>query len=259
MIDRKQFQEGIDALLALRDQAETETGLFVEDKLVEIYLDHGNVHPALEPFEKADETEEPQAYVHYSYLALIYGWRKQFEDARRIYEKRMRLVEQDEENLIETQIDIASTYRREGDLRRACQELERIWAENPDYGYAGLDLALDYLRLGRHDDARRVYEQIANLAEDDWRDRALLALRRSSEALTLAEAAIKRHERDGFPPYLASLAHLQMGDIANARRRLWEALEKEPAIWDEEEEVFCRFALTPPEFNTLTQMWPTHW
>jgi tetratricopeptide (TPR) repeat protein len=257
LIDQRQLQEGINALLALRERAETQTGLFIEEKLAEVYLDHGHVHPATEPFEKADQTDEPQEYLYYSYLALIYGWRKQFEDARRIYEKRMRLVEQHEEKLIETRIDIAGTYRREGDVGRACEELEQIWAENPDYGYAGLELALNYLRLGQDDDAQRVYEQLAALEKDDLREQPLLALRRSSEALQLAEAAIERYEKDGFPRYFAALAHLQLGDVANARRCLVEALYREPAIWDDEEELFCRFALTPEEFETLAEIWPS--
>jgi tetratricopeptide (TPR) repeat protein len=256
LIANGQFQQGVDALLTISGD-ETETlPLFTREKLTEVYLDHGVVHPALEPFSKADETDEPQEFVYYSCLAVAYGWRKQFDDARRIYAKRMRLLEQDEENLIETRIEIADTYRRDGDLERACEELEKIWADAPEYCATGHELALSYLRLNRKEDARGVYQQITAREGDDYQGIALLALRRSEEALRVFQAEIERYPRDGFPPYLAALAHLQLGSVASARRRLVEALSKDPSMWDEERQLFAQFALTPQEFDTLAEIWP---
>lgn len=256
LIANAQFQEGVDALLTMGNDETDTLPLFTREKLTEVYLDHGVVHPALGPFSKADETDEPQEFVYYSCLAVAYGWRKQFDDARRIYAKRMQLLEQDEENLIETRMEIADTYRREGDLERASEELEEIWADAPGYGAAGHELALSYLRLDRKEDARGVYEQIAAREGDDYQGTALLALRRSEEALRVFQAEIERYTQDGFPPYLAALAHLQLGDVPSARRRLVEALSKDPSMWDEEQQRFAQFALTPREFDTLAEIWP---
>jgi tetratricopeptide (TPR) repeat protein len=256
LIANAQFQEGVDALLTMGNDETDTLPLFTREKLTEVYLDHGIVHPALEPYRKADETDEPQEFVYYSCLAVAYGWRKQFDDVRRIYAKRMRLLEQDEEKLNETRIEVADTYGREGDLERACEEFEKIWADAPEYSAAGHELALSYLRLNRQEDARGVYEQLAVREGDDYQGTALLALRRSEEALRVFQAEIERYTRDGFPPYLAALAHLQLGNVAGARRRLVEALGKDPSMWDEEQQLLAQFALTPREFDTLAEIWP---
>lgn len=247
------LQPGIDALLAIVDE-EPAADLVVQRKLAEVYLDHGLVHPALEPYHAADWTGEPQQANWYTNLALAYQVRGQFDEARRVFARRGQLVHSLGVSEYRTQMDIARTFVLEGDDKRACEAYERTWAEAPERSHPALQMAYCLLRLGRQTEARQVFERMAAMEGSFHRELALLALRRSAEAIPICEKAFAAYPADPEPLYRAALAYLQLGDLESAQRYLQEAVDEALVLVDEESEgLFLNFALTTEERGILVR------
>ena len=258
LIRRGRVSEGVESIIHLGQQEEVGT-LILFNKLAHLYIEHGAVHEALIPYEKADRTEEVQEFRVYSELAAAYCQAKRYEDARRIYGKRMRLLEQDDaECQMDTRVDIADTYNFERRYSRACQEFEKLWEEFPQNGIIAQELALSYLRLGFKDKAREVYKSVVAGDIDDviYRGVAYLGLQQPQEALPLFQKAVQMYPADGFPPFYLALTYLMLDQPALARENLELALENMPDVWDDEEELLVRFILTPDQYEQLADLWP---
>jgi pentatricopeptide repeat protein len=258
IIRRGRVYEGVESIIRLGQQEEVGT-LILSNKLAHLYIKHGAVHEALVHYEKADRTEEVQEFRVYSELAAAYCQAKRYEDARRIYRKRMRLLEQDDpERQMDTRIDIADTYNFEWRYSQACQEFEKLWEEFPQNGIIAQELALSYLRLGFKDKAREVYKSALAGDIDDviYRGMAYLGLQQPQEALPLFQKAVQMYPADGFPPFYLTLTYLMLDQPALARENLELTLENMPDVWDDEQELFVRFILTPEQYEQLVALWP---
>jgi tetratricopeptide (TPR) repeat protein len=257
IIRRGRVSEGVESIIRLGQQEEVGT-LILSNKLAHLYIKHGAVHEALVPYEKADHTEEVQEFRVYSELAIAYCQVKRYEDARRIYLKRMRLLEQDNpERQMDTRIDIADTYNFERRYSQACQEFEKLWEEFPQNRIIAQELALSYLRLGFKDKAREVYKSAVAGDIDDviYRGMAYLGLQQPQEALPIFQKAVQMYPADGFPPFYLTLTYLMLDQPALARENLELALENMPDVWDDEQELFVRFILTPEQYEQLVALW----
>lgn len=258
LIRRGKVSEGVESIVRLGHQ-EAVGELILSNKLTHLYIEYGAVHEALVPYEKADHTEEVQGFRVYSELAVAYCQAKRYEDARRIYQKRMRLLEQGNvERQMETRIEIANTYKFERRYSQACQEFEKLWKEFPQHGYIAQELALSYLRLGFKDKAREVYRSMVAGGIDDEMDKgvAYLGLRQPQEALPLFQKARQMYPADGFPPFYLTLTYLMLDEPELARKNLELALENMPDVWDDEQELFAQFILTPAQYRQLVNLWP---
>jgi pentatricopeptide repeat protein len=258
LIRRGKVSEGVESIIRLGKQEDVEA-LILSNKLTHLYIEHGAVHEALVPYEKADRTEEVQEFRVYSQLATAYCQAKRYEDARRIYLKRMRLLEQDNaERQMDTRVDIADTYNFERRYSQACQEFEKLWEEFPQNGIIAQELALSYLRLGFKDKAREVYRSVVTGDIDDvmYRGMAYLGLRQPQEALPLFQKAVQMYPADGFPTFYLALTYLMLDQPVLARENLELALENMPDVWDDEQELFVRFILTPAQYEQLVYLWP---
>lgn len=257
-IRRGKVSEGVESIVQLGQQEDV-GDLILSNKLTHLYIEYGAVHEALVPYEKADHTEEIQEFRVYSELATAYCQAKRYDDARRIYRKRMRLLEQDgAERQVETRIEIADTHNFERRYSQACQEFEKLWEEFPQNGIIGQELALSYLRLGFKDKAQEVCRSVVAGDIDDviYRGMAYLGLQQPQEALPLFQKAIQMYPADGFPPFYLALTYLMLDQPALARENLELALENMPDVWDDEQELFVQFILTPGQYKQLVNLWP---
>ena len=258
LIYRGKVPEGVESIISLGQQ-EAFVTLISSNKLTHLYIEYGAVHEALVPYEKADQTEEVQEFRVYSQLATAYCQAKRHEDARRIYLKRMRLLEQDDaERQMDTRIDIAATYNFERRYSQACQEFEKLWEEFPQHGHIAKELAMSYLRLGFKDKTREVYRSVVagDIEDEIYRGMAYLGLRQPQEALPLFQKAVHMYPNDGFPPFYLALTYLMLDQPSLALENLELALENMPDVWDDEEELFVRFILTPAQYEQLVDLWP---
>lgn len=258
LIRRGRVSEGVESIVRLGQQEDVGE-LILSNKLTHLYIEYGAVHEALVPYEKADHTEEVQEFRVYSELAVAYCQAKRYEDARRIYWKRMRLLEQDNpERQMDTRVDIASTYNFERRYGKACQEFEKLWEEFPQQGHIAHELTMSYLRLGFKDKAREVCRSVVARDIDDviYRGMAYLGLQQPQEALPLFQKALQMYPADGFPPFYLALTYLMLDKPELARENLELALENMPDVWDDERELFLRFILTPAQFRQLVNLWP---
>jgi pentatricopeptide repeat protein len=257
-IRRGKVSEGVESIVRLGQQEDV-GDLILSNKLTHLYIEYGAVHEALVPYEKADHTEEVQEFRVYSELAAAYCQAKRYEDARRIYLKRMRLLEQDNpERQMDTRVDIADTYNFERRYSQACQEFEKLWEEFPQSELIAHELVMSYLRLGFKDEAREVYHSVVAGEIDDviYRGMAYLGLQQPQEALPLFQKAVQMYPADGFPPFYLTLTYLMLDQPALARKNLDLALENMPDVWDDEAELFVRFILTPDQYEQLVALWP---
>ena len=258
LIRRGKVSEGVESIVRLGQQEDV-GDLILSNKLTHLYIEYGAVHEALVPYEKADHTEEVQEFRVYSELAVAYCQAKRYEDARRIYLKRMRLLEQDNpERQMDTRVDIADTYNFERRYSRACQEFEKLWEEFPQSDLIAQELAVSYLRLGFKDKAREVCRSVVagDIDDEIYRGKAYLGLRQPQEALPLFQKAVQMYPGDGFPPFYLALTCLMLDQPALARENLELALKFMPDVWDDEEELFAQFILTPAQYRQLVNLWP---
>ncbi|MFB0534078.1 MAG: tetratricopeptide repeat protein [Anaerolineae bacterium] len=258
LIRRGRVSEGVESLIRLGQQEQV-GDLILYNKLTHLYIEYGAVHKALAPYEKADHTEEVQEFRVYSELAAAYCQAKRYEDARRIYLKRMRLLEQDNpERQMDTRVDIADTYNFERRYSRACQEFENLWEESPQSGLIAHELVMSYLRLGFKDKAREMCRSVVagDIDDEVYRGKAYLGLRQPQEALPLFQKAVQMYPADGFPPFYLALIYLMLDQPAPARENLELSLENMPDVWDDEQELFAQFILTPAQYRQLVNLWP---
>ena len=157
------------------------------DRLVEAEAAYG----------RAVETSPEDHRAHQS-LAHIFRRLDRREEAEQTYEIALGLAEDDDDrrDILRALADLAFEAR---DWERAGDYVERIIAEDPRDAYTRMELADIFIRYERFEDALQQYEEVADLAGRDTRQRAI-AIKDAGDVLALmgrTEEALERYRQAG--------------------------------------------------------------
>lgn len=183
--------------------------------------------------------QEPENEVLWSYLGETYVELGRLDEARAALDRYLELAPEDPFGFSV----LGQLHQLQGHSELATENYRRALALDPDFRRAQLGLAQSYAFLGRDDEAESLWREIAEnpTVTPSYRIDAafdLSALLRSQGRFEESLAPLQQLEivieqeqiREAMAVAVRGLIHLELGNVAEARRLVDLSVERSPAV-----------------------------
>lgn len=187
----RRFQQAIDAWKHIMDNAdEPEMRAEARGRIIGIYQQQGRLRAKMRDYEKAFSADEPDEESGY-FLAEAHLKQKEYAEAEKVYEKLIKLDDEESKEDIEAFEALLRIYEQTGDKKKSIAVLEKMAEMRPKL-------------------AREYFHRIAELSLELYQD---------DKAVRYAMRAVEQNPDD-------ATAHARLGDVYREMQRLKAAAKE---------------------------------